>query len=302
MIDRFEGSNGKRLLIDVLRGFDLVEHDESLAEKIANAGTLVVFAQDDILMAQGDAENDVYFILTGDVDVVVNNRHIAIRKDGETVGEMALLSPSEPRSATVSARTSVVALKLREPDLRQFADEHQHIWKSIAQTVADRLRQRSEMLSQPNLNPKLFIGCSAESLPIARAIQLGLKHDKITVQIWTDGVFGPSTIPIDGLLSIVRETDFAVFVFDEDDVVESRGAEFTAPRDNTIFELGLFMGSLERNRTFIVKGQSSDVKIPTDLLGITPITYVEDESGKFSTVMGPVCTELREVIKKLGTR
>lgn len=58
----------------------------------------------------------------------------------------------------------------------------------------------------------------------------------------------------------------------------------------------------ERSRTFIVREQGSDVKVPTDLLGITPLTYVYRGTGNLSAAVAPVCTELRKVINNLGVR
>jgi predicted nucleotide-binding protein len=130
---------------------------------------------------------------------------------------------------------------------------------------------------------------------------LKLKHDKIEVQIWTDGVFSPSGTTIDDLQAMANNADFAAFLFGPDDVVVSRGKESDAPRDNTIFELGFFMGNLDRTRTFIIKERDADIKIPTDLLNITPITYVKLGSNLI-TAIAPVCTELRDAISRIGTK
>ena len=46
--------------------------------------------------------------------------------------------------------------------------------------------------------------------------------------------------------------DFAAFIISPDDTVISRDAENLAPRDNVIFELGLFMGVLNRQRVFLI--------------------------------------------------
>jgi CRP/FNR family cyclic AMP-dependent transcriptional regulator len=303
MINRFEGTEGKRLLVEALKASQLVEHNEMLANKLIEVGQLVSFKTGDVVMTQGGTDNDIYFILFGQVNVVINNRQVAIREAREAVGEMALLNPTEPRSATVTARSAdVVTFKITEPDFRRIADESPHLWRTVAQIEAERLRQRSVFLNAPNPNPRLFLGCSAESLVIAQEIQLGFKHDKINALIWTDGVFGPSSVAIDALLTEVNESDFAVFVFSPDDKVISRDNQYDAPRDNTIFELGLFMGRLERNRTFIVKEHSSDVKIPTDLLGITPLTYVYRDGDNLTAAINTICTQLRKEIEKLGAR
>jgi predicted nucleotide-binding protein len=289
-------------LIAALQGCPLVEHNEALASRLAEVGQVVSFDAGEVIMTQGADDNDVFFILVGQAQVTVNGRHVAVREARDTIGEMALLSPTEPRSATVTARTEVVALKVSEPDFHQVAEEHTQVWRVVAQVVADRLRQRSALLNIPNTKPLLFLGCSTESLEIAREIQLGLKHDNVEAMVWTDGVFGPSGVAVDALLNTVNESDFAVFVFSPDDKVVSRDDEYNAPRDNTVFELGLFMGKLERSRTFIVKEQSADVKVPTDLLGITPLTYVYRGGGHLAAAIAPVCTELRKVINNLGVR
>lgn len=299
---RFEGTDGQRRLIAALQSCHLVEHNEALANRLAEVGQVVPFDAGDVVMTQGADDNDVFFILFGQAEVAVNGRHVAIREARDTVGEMALLSPTEPRSATVTARTEVVALKVSEPNFHQVAQEHTQVWRVVAQVVADRLRQRSALLNIPNTKPLLFLGCSVESLEIAQEIQLGLKHVNVEAVVWTDGVFGPSGVAIDALLNTVNESDFAVFVFSPDDKVVSHDHEYNAPRDNTVFELGLFMGKLERSRTFIVREQSADVKIPTDILGITPLTYIYRGSGNLSAAVAPVCTELRKVINSLGVR
>jgi CRP/FNR family transcriptional regulator, cyclic AMP receptor protein len=299
---RFEGTDGHRRLIAALQSCHLVEHSEALAGRLAEMGQVVTFDAGDVIMTQGDDDNDVFFILVGQAEVTVNGRHVAIREARDSIGEMALLSPTEPRSATVTARTEVVALKMSEPDFHQVAEEHPQVWRVVAQVVADRLRQRSALLNIPNTKPLLFLGCSVESLEIAQEIQLGLKHVNVEALVWTDGVFGPSGVAIDSLLNTVNESDFAVFVFSPDDKVISRDDEYNAPRDNTVFELGLFMGKLERSRTFIVKEQDTDVKIPTDLLGITPLTYIYRGGGNLSAAIAPICTELRKVINNLGVR
>ena len=116
------------------------------------------------------------------------------------------------------------------------------------------------------------------------------------------GVFGPGGISIDALISEVDASDFAAFIFGPDDKVFSRHQDYEAPRDNVVFELGLFMGRLDRHRSFIIKDQHSDIKIPTDLLGVTPITYVSKPGEDLSAPVATICTELQKVIKAVGVR
>lgn len=300
MLERFMGTGGERYLVEALKNHTLIEHDEALAKRIAEKGILSEFKLGEVILTEGAADNDVCFIIVGQADVLVKGRHVAVRGTRDSIGEMAILDPTATRSATVKAITDGVLLRVIEPDFQQIANDFPSIWRILAQVTADRLRQRAALLNQPNGMPVLFLGCSAESLDIAREIQAGLMHDNIDVIVWTDGVFGASTVTIDALLQSAQRADFAAFVFSPDDKVVSRHKQDDAPRDNTVFELGLFMGRLDRSRTFIIKDARDDVKIPTDLLGITPISYVHKSEWK--STLGPVCQELRTAIDGLGPR
>lgn len=302
MIERYQGNSGARTLTEALKLCSLVEHHDGLAADLAEVGQLIPYEPQEKLITQGAFDHGVYFLLNGSVDVFINGRKVSSRKQPESVGEMSLISPTEPRSATVIATSNVIAFKVSDDDLFRLAEQHTGIWKAIAQLVADRLRQRSVFLKQPNPRPHLFLGCSVEGLEIAKQIQFGLKHNEASVRLWTQGVFGPGSVTLDALLMEIQKSDFAAFVFSPDDEVTSRKNEYRTPRDNTVFELGLFMGKLDRKRTFIIKEHSSDVKIPSDLLGITPITYSLGPDEDLCEAIGPVCTELEGVINELGTR
>ena len=102
--------------------------------------------------------------------------------------------------------------------------------------------------------PSIFIGSSTEGLDVAREVELQLQGDAITT-IWKDGVFGLGSGTLESLMSILDQFDFAAMVLSPDDLIESRSQSYASPRDNVIFELGLFMGKLGRGRVFIVHEQ-----------------------------------------------
>lgn len=300
---RFEGSDGKRRLIETIKSQRLVEHDEALAAALVEAGEVVDFAPGTQFINQGDGDNDAYFIIDGEAGVFVNMRNVAKRTAQDTVGELALIDPSVRRSASVVALSTLTALKISEPKFKAVTVNNVKVWQALALMIADRLRQRNQFHRPPNDMPVLFLGSSVEGLAVAQEIQLGLKHEKIKVRPWsTPGVFGPGGVSIDVLMNEVHLSDFAAFVFGPDDKVFSREEAYEAPRDNVVFELGLFMGQLDRNRSFIVKDHHADIKIPTDLLGVTPITYVAKKGDDLSGQVATICTELRKVIKAVGVR
>jgi len=302
MMSRFQGDDGERRIIEALMANRLVEHDENLARRIFEKGQLAEFLTTTTIIEQGGSDDDLFLILSGEVDVFVNGRYVATRGPREPIGEMALLEPSTPRSAKVVVRSTIIAIQLPEPVFHEIAFEFPRIWRPIAQIVAERLRQRTLMYRPPNPMPFLFIGCSTEGLGIAEQIKLGLKHAPVSTVIWHQGVFGPSGIPVDDLIKTVQTTDFAAFVFGPDDKVISRKHQSDAPRDNVLFELGMFMGVLGRDRTFIIRDQDNDIKVPSDITGMTPLTYKVHDSTQLASAVGDVCTELKTTILRIGVK
>jgi len=108
--------------------------------------------------------------------------------------------------------------------------------------------------------------------------------------------------PLDSLMSSADRFDFAVLVLSADDLLVSRGEVQASPRDNVLFELGLFIGRLGRDRTFIVNDRNAPPKLPTDLAGITTVTFQLHESGNLQAALGATCTKIEQAIARLGTR
>jgi hypothetical protein len=148
------------------------------------------------------------------------------------------------------------------------------------------------------LTPKMFIGSSVEGLSVAYAIQQNLEYE-VECTVWTQGVFFLSRSAAESLIQLLDRMDFGVFVFTPDDIVNIRGEENRAARDNVIFELGLFIGRLGRECSFIVMPrQQEDFHLPTDLVGMTPATYDSARSDRnFQAATGPACLQIREVVR-----
>src|SRR4051812_5191215 len=80
-------------------------------------------------------------------------------------------------------------------------------------------------------------------------------------------------MPLEALLRELENCQYAVLVISNDDVIVSRDAERPSPRDNVIFEAGLFMGRFGPKRSFLVYDQISRPKLPSDLVGLTYAPY-----------------------------
>jgi hypothetical protein len=120
--------------------------------------------------------------------------------------------------------------------------------------------------------PKLFIGSSHTNLRVAQVLGNNLK-DVADVTVWNEGVFGMNYGYLETLVNELEKHDFAAFILAPDDVTTSKDQTRLAPRDNVLFESGLFMGVLGRERVFLVYDESKDIKIPSDLAGVTLAKY-----------------------------
>jgi hypothetical protein len=121
--------------------------------------------------------------------------------------------------------------------------------------------------------PLIFTGSSTEGRTFALALQANLKEGH-TVTVWDQNIFRLGQSTLEGLVTMLEQFDFAVFVFLPDDEITLRGNELIATRDSVYFECGHFMGRLGRERTFFVRPTHvPNLRIPSDLLGITAATF-----------------------------
>jgi tetratricopeptide (TPR) repeat protein len=150
------------------------------------------------------------------------------------------------------------------------------------------------------MKPRLFIGSSVEGLNVAYAIQQNLQH-QAEITVWDQSVFELSKTTIESLVQILEKSDFGIFVFSPDDEAIMRGNENKVVRDNVIFELGLYIGKLGRERSFFIIPEKTEFHLPTDLLGITAGRYeIGRSDGNFQSATGVFCQSVRDAIKKLG--
>jgi hypothetical protein len=153
------------------------------------------------------------------------------------------------------------------------------------------------------VKPRLFIGSSSESLSLVYAVHENLKRDAECTP-WSEGIFEPNKYTLESLSEALVKSDFGIFVFAADDVLKMRGGEYGAVRDNVLFELGMFIGSLGRERAFfLLPDNQPNFRLPSDLLGLTPLTYEsERQDENWTAAVGPAAHQLRQVMKRLGKK
>jgi len=148
------------------------------------------------------------------------------------------------------------------------------------------------------MKPRVFLGSSGQQETLIQALTRGLQ-DIADVDPWTT-VFNPGVSTLDRLVELTREVDFAAFVFAQDDWTMKQASPDAisgqaSPRDNVVFEAGLFGGALGIRRTFIL--HANGAKLPTDLLGLTSIRYDPDTTP---AIVREINQKLRKAIDAEG--
>ena len=143
--------------------------------------------------------------------------------------------------------------------------------------------------------PTVFIGSSKEGLNIAEALQANM-DEYCEATVWSQGAFGLGEGNLEALVRLKNEFDFAILVLTPDDLSISRGKRSHSPRDNVLFELGLFIGSLGRERTFAIYDRTAPMKLPSDLAGVSLITYIPHSTGNLQSALGGSCFRLKQAI------
>jgi len=152
------------------------------------------------------------------------------------------------------------------------------------------------------MKPRVFIGSSRESVDVALAVQEELEESPVEVTVWTQSIFELSKHTLESLVLALNRFDFGIFIFGADDIVRLRGFEYPSARDNVVFELGLFIGKLGRERSFLLvpKGHD-DFHLPTDLLGITFATFdPRREDKNLRSAVAPACRKIQKLTEQEG--
>ncbi len=127
----------------------------------------------EVIFAQGESSDQVGFLLEGEVEVVrmLGRREIVVGivHSGEYFGEMGVIE-GRPRSATLRARTEVVARFLERRDFLDEISRHPDLARELLLRLSERLRaadDRVVKLSQQQASPLETVG---EEQPAVRVL------------------------------------------------------------------------------------------------------------------------------------
>ena len=120
---------------------------------------------------------------------------------------------------------------------------------------------------------KVLVFSSTEGLGTAAAVKAGLTRLGHEVRVWNELVFLPGQILVNALIDSVPSFDAAVLVMTPDCSLTHRGEVFDAPGDNLVLELGICLGALGPERTFVLAPADQNFRMPSDIRGLLYTSY-----------------------------
>ena len=127
---------------------------------------------------------------------------------------------------------------------------------------------------------KLFIGSSKEGLFYANLVKEIITKecgDWLECEVWNEsGIFTLNKSTLENLVKASRRFDYGILIATSDDLALIRLKARSIPRDNVIFEMGLFLGSLGLTRAFLLT--QDNCKLPSDYNGITTVRLPKKKS------------------------
>lgn len=156
--------------------------------------------------------------------------------------------------------------------------------------------------------PRLFIGGSSEAQNVIESCVELLQGYAKCVPWYTAPEFSDrgSITTFNALYDATFAYDFALFLLTPDDALNHRNSDYKCPRDNVIYEMGLFIGALgpERVCAILQRPEGTQVKLPSDVAGVNipRFSYAIDGQLDQQTSLKSAVQGLAGMIKRSGFR
>ena len=140
--------------------------DESI-DDLLELGKIIQVKPDTTIITQGDNTTDVYFLIFGRIQVLVQNDYgeeIILNEisQGEFFGEMSLLT-GERRAATLITTKESTLLKVKKRDFEKLLDIHPSILKYINTILVNRLRMANLSKNSTSFQNVCFLQLESKS-------------------------------------------------------------------------------------------------------------------------------------------
>lgn len=103
----------------------------------------------DHIFERGDQSRDMYVVLDGQVDIVIDDKLVETVEPGGIFGEMALIDPA-PRSAAAVARVSTRLVPVDPHRFQVVIQQTPYFAIQVMSVLADRLRRRNISTDLPD--------------------------------------------------------------------------------------------------------------------------------------------------------
>lgn len=110
-----------------------------------------------MLIQQDAADNDVFFVLTGAFNVLVNGHIVARRFANDHVGEMAAVEMTQKRAASIVATELSVVAQIPEAQFSTIGSKYPEVYLAVARELSRRLHQRNAHVGAARDRIKVFV-------------------------------------------------------------------------------------------------------------------------------------------------
>ena len=145
--------------------------------------TKLLLIEEETLFSQGDEGKEAYMIVSGRMNVFVDNKRVGSMTDGEVFGELALLL-NQRRSATIITTTPTELIQITKDDLNRIIDSASEETKKMIMQLCEALSKREEFQKVPFSEDDLMKNLEPENELITKlAKQIFHRLDHSTAHI-----------------------------------------------------------------------------------------------------------------------
>lgn len=151
---------------------------------------------------------------------------------------------------------------------------------------------------------KVFIASSGRTLTLAEKLRDELQTEFCEGVLWVEeSKHQPGATIIEMLENAGEKYDFAVIILARDDVIVRGKDDTLKARDNCVFEAGMFVAYLKRERCFLVNSVEQR-DLPSDLGGVISLPFVEPDNlsdrQACAEALRNVSATIKDSIQRLG--
>jgi CRP-like cAMP-binding protein len=137
-----EGTEGWHRRNKAFLGQELVAEDVSLARDLTLKAEPIELRPTDTLYEKGNPAEFIYFILRGCCELTNDGKLVALLKKGQSLGETPFVDGLTAYTVTATAREQSVLARVPYADFRVIVSKHPIIWRTMAEKLSYRLRDR----------------------------------------------------------------------------------------------------------------------------------------------------------------